>query len=110
MKDDTFVHIEKGIDIYLIEYILLHHFNCYHENGGDPHKDTEHHMGELSDGHFHFFIYGRENNNKMYISTIHNPESIKGDYYFNNKNCDIIMGSKLLRNYKINKIKKQLKK
>ena len=110
INKDTFVHIEEGIDIYLIEYILLYHFDCYYANSGDPHQDTEHKTGELSDGHFHFLLYHQENDNKLYISSVHNAESINGDYYFDDKKFPVIMGSKLLRKYKINKIQTKIKK
>jgi len=106
---DTFVHIEKGIDIHLIEYILLYHFDCYYDNYNDPHQDTQHKIGDLSDGYFHFLLYHKKIDKKLYLCKVDNPESIGSDYFFNDREYAVIKGSKLLRNYKINKIKKQLK-
>jgi hypothetical protein len=77
---DTFVHIEKNISIYLIEYILLHHYGYVHPNGGDPHQDTQHKLSDLSDGNFHFSLFGH-NEGKKYISPVSNPECIQGDYF-----------------------------
>ena len=110
MKTSIFVHIEKDIDIYLIEYILLNQYDCYYYNDNDPYKETQHDLGELSDGEFHFLIYKHDNDEITYLSEIHNPGAIKGDYNFEGVEYPVITGSKLLRNYKINKIKKQLKK
>lgn len=105
---DSFVHIEKGVSIYLIEHILLHHYGYYYENYGDPHQDTKHKISHVSNGHFHFLLYGH-NKGKKYISDVLNYEVIQGDYLFNGRKYDCFSGQRLLINYKINKIKKQIK-
>ena len=108
MKGDWFVHIEKGISIHLIEYILIYHYGYMYYNDNDPHQDTQYKLSDLSDGHFHFHMYGHSKN-KKYIAPVYNPIDFHGDYFFDEVNHTCLMGSKLLRNYKINKIKKQLK-
>lgn len=106
---DSFVHIEKGMSIYLIEYILLYHYGYMYANSGDPHQDTQYKTTDVSDGTFHFSLYGHDKN-KKYIAPVGNPEYINGDYFFNNKMYDCFSAEKLLRNYKINKLKTKIKK
>ena len=107
-NNDSFVHVEKGISIYLIEYILLYHFGYEYANDDDPHQDTQHKLSDLSNGHYHFSLYGHSRG-KKYIAPVGNPEGIQGDYYFNDRMYECFSGERLLRNYKINKIKKQIK-
>jgi hypothetical protein len=108
INKDSFVHIEKGISIYIIEYILLYHYGYFYSNSDDPHQDTQHNITDISDGQFHFSLYGHTKG-KKYIAEIGNPETIGNDYFFNGVEYPVIKGSKLLRNYKLNKIKKQIK-
>ena len=105
---NTFVRVEKGVSIYMIEYILIHQYGYMYENGGDPHQDTQFTLDSPSDGRFHFYLYGHSIGMK-YISDILNYKVIDGDYYFNGKKYPCITGSKLLRNYKLNKLTTKIK-
>jgi len=105
---DCFIHIEKGISIYLIEYILLYHYGYSYYNGGDTHQDTQHKISDISNGMFHFNLYGYDKGKKN-IAEVGKPQAIGKDYFLNGVEHHVIMGSKLLRNYKLNKIKKQIK-
>jgi hypothetical protein len=102
--------VEEGVQIYDIEYILLHYCNFYYYNYDDPHKDTEHKIGELSDGKFHFSFWMYENNPIKYMSRLSGAEHINGDYVFNGKLMTCYSAQQLLRNYKINNIKTKIKK
>jgi len=106
---DTFVHIEEGICLYIIEYILLYHYGYMYHNSDDPHQDTQYKLSDLSDGYFHFHLYGL-GKGKKYIAPVKNPESFNGDYVFDGVEYPVIMASKLLRNYKINKLITKIRK
>jgi hypothetical protein len=102
--------VEKGIQIYDIEYILLHYYNFFYYNHDDPHKDTQHKIGELSDGVFHFSFFMYKNNPIKYMSRVNGAEGINGDYVFGGKEMMCYSAEKLLRSYKINNIRKRIKK
>jgi hypothetical protein len=104
---DSFVHVEKGISIYLIEYILLYHYGYVYANGGDPHQDTQYKTTDISDGTFHFSLYDH-NENEKYISPVGNPEYIQGDYFFNGIMYECFSAKKILRNYKIKKLENKI--
>jgi len=107
---DSFVRVEKGISLYTIEYILLYHHGYMYHNGDDPHQDTQHKLNDLSDGDYIFHLYGHDKGEK-WLSYVSNPIALNNDddYWFGGIKFPCIMASKLLRNYKINKIKKQIK-
>ena len=65
-------------------------------------------LSDLSDGYFHFHMYGHSKN-KKYIAPVYNPQDFHGDYLFDDVNHTCLMGSKLLRSYKINKIQTKIK-
>lgn len=103
---NSFMIVEKGISIHQIEYILLYHYGFYYYNLGDPHKDTEHKIGDLSNGIFHFSFWMRKDSNKKFMAMVNNPEAIGGDYCFDGKEIPCYSANQLLREYKLNKIKK----
>lgn len=104
----SFMIIEKGISIHEIEYILLYHYGFYYYNSDDPHKDTQHKIGDLSDGIFHFFFFMNENDNKKYMSMVSGAQYINGDYKFNDKIIPCYSANQLLRDYKLKKINKKI--
>lgn len=106
--DNFLMIIEKGIQIYDIEYILLHYYNFYYYNYDDPHKDTQHKIGELSDGIFHFSFWMRKNDKMKYISKVDGSKNINGDYVFDGKRIICYSANQLLRQYKINNIKSKI--
>ena len=109
LKTKSFLRIEKDVQIYDIEYILLHHYDFYIYNHDDPHKDTESKIGDLSDGIFHFAFWQNPGNPKKYMSRVSGQEHIKGDYVFDGIEHPCFTGKQLLREYKINNIKEKIK-
>lgn len=83
--DKSVMIVEKGIQIYDIEYILLYYYNFFYYNYDDPHKDTQHKIGELSDGVFHFSFWVNKNHSIKYISSVNGAEHINGDNVFGGK-------------------------
>lgn len=109
LSQDMFIILEKGINIYDIEYMLLYQYDFWHPNHGDPFKETEHKITDISDGVFHFYLYKDKKRNFKYITDLYKPESLQGDYHFDGIDVPCLSANKLLRNYKINELKKQIK-
>ena len=105
----SFLRIEEGLQIYDIEYILLHHYDFYIFNYNDSHKDTESKIGDISDGVFHFCFWRSSGNPKKFMSRIHGQEYITGDYTIDGVEHPCFTGKQLLREYKIRNIKSKIK-
>lgn len=106
-KTNFFVHIEKGIPIFLIESILINQYGYSYWNSGDPHQEERFNNKQVSGGLFHFHLYTRCD--AKYIAEVDNPRELdKNGYVFDGVEIPCLSAQKLLRKYKINKLKKKI--
>lgn len=105
--EESVMIVEKGIQICDIEYILLYHYGFSYYNFGDPHQETQHKIGKLSDGTFHFSFYMDKKKTRKYMAKV--DGDFNDDYVFDGKEMMCYSANQLLRSYKINNIKKKIK-
>ena len=105
LKRNSFLIVEKGVDIYQIEYILLYNYDYYNYNDNDPHKNTHYKIGDLSDGKLYFTFWLNPGDPKKYMSIF---GGVVGDIV-NGITQTIFSANQLLREYKINDIKTKIK-